>query len=157
MNKPTCSVAVALALLTGFASGELKAAFPEKEITWIVPYSPGGGFDAWSRQIGATMKKYLPGGVDVVIKNVTGAGGRTGSITLYRARPDGSTVGLLDVAGLVPYQKAVGADKAGFDVDKFVWVGRVATEPWLLMTSAKSPLKTVDDLKKKKDLRLGIE
>ncbi len=157
MNKPARSLAVAIAFLTGFVSGESQAAFPDKEITWIVPYSPGGGFDAWSRQIGATMKKYLPGGVDVVIKNVTGAGGRTGSITLYRARPDGYTVGLLDVAGLVPYQKAVGADKAGFDVDKFVWVGRVATEPWLLMTSAKSPLKTVEDLKKKKDLSWGIE
>ena len=157
MNKPACSLAVAIAFLTGFVSGESQAAFPEKEITWIVPYSPGGGFDAWSRQIGATMKKYLPGGVDVVIKNVTGAGGRTGSITLYRAQPDGYTVGLLDVAGLVPYQKAVGADKAGFDVDKFVWVGRVATEPWLLMTSAKSPLKTIEDLKKKKDLSWGIE
>lgn len=157
MNKPARSLAVAIAFLTGFVSGESQAAFPEKEITWIVPYSPGGGFDAWSRQIGATMKKYLPGGVDVVIKNVTGAGGRTGSITLYRAKPDGYTVGLLDVAGLVPYQKAVGADKAGFDIDKFVWVGRVATEPWLLMTSAKSPLKTIEDLKKKKDLSWGIE
>lgn len=157
MKEPARSFAVAIALLTGFVSGESQAAFPEKEITWIVPYSPGGGFDAWSRQIGATMKKYLPGGVDVVIKNVTGAGGRTGSITLYRARPDGYTVGLLDVAGLVPYQKAVGADKAGFDVDKFVWVGRVATEPWLLMTSAKSPLKTMQDLKSKKDLSWGIE
>lgn len=157
MNKPIYSLAVAIVFLIGFVSGESQAAFPEKEITWIVPYSPGGGFDAWSRQIGATMKKYLPGGVEVVIKNVTGAGGRTGSITLYRARPDGYTVGLLDVAGLVPYQKAVGADKAGFDIDKFVWVGRVATEPWLLMTSAKSPLKTIEDLKKKKDLSWGIE
>lgn len=137
------------------AAGAAQAAFPEKEITWIVPYSPGGGYDAWSRQIGMAMKKHLP--VDVVIKNVTGAGGRTGSIALYRARPDGHTVGLLDVAGLIPYQKAVGADKAGFDVGKYVWVGRVANEPWVLLTSGKSSLKTLDDLKKKKDLSWGIE
>ena len=139
------------------AAGAASAAFPEKEITWIVPYAVGGGFDAWSRQIGVAMKKYLPGGADVVIKNVTGAGGRTGSITLYRAKPDGYTVGLLDVAGLIPYQKAVGADKAGLDVGKFVWVGRVANEPWVLMTSGKSPLKTLEDLKKKKGLSWGIE
>src|SRR3972149_9117911 len=129
MKKLACSFAAATGLLACVASAPSLAAFPEKEITWIVPYSPGGGFDAWSRQIGATMKKYLPGGVDVVIKNVTGAGGRTGSITLYRARPDGYTVGLLDGAGLVPSQKAVGADKAGFDADTFVWVGRGAPEP----------------------------
>jgi tripartite-type tricarboxylate transporter receptor subunit TctC len=139
------------------AAGAASAAFPEKEITWIVPYSVGGGYDAWSRQIGIAMKKYLPAGTDVVIRNVTGAGGRTGSITLYRAKPDGYTVGLLDVAGLIPYQKAVGADKAGFDVDKFAWVGRVANEPWVLLTSGKSPLRTVGDLKNKKDLSWGIE
>lgn len=132
-------------------------AFPEKEITWIVPYAPGGGYDAWSRQIAAAMKKSLPGGVNVIVKNVTGAGGRTGTIALYRARPDGHTVGLLDVAGLIPYQKAVGADKAGFDVEKFAWIGRVATEPWVLMTSGKSPLRTPDDLKRKKDLSWGVE
>jgi tripartite-type tricarboxylate transporter receptor subunit TctC len=157
MKRITCSLAVAAVFLTGLTAGESQAAFPEKEITWIVPFSPGGGFDAWSRQIAVAMKKYLPGGADVVIKNVTGAGGRTGTITVYRAKPDGYTVGLLDVAGLISYQKAVGADKAGFDIDKFVWVGRVATEPWVLMTSAKSPLKTLGDLKNKKDLSWGIE
>jgi tripartite-type tricarboxylate transporter receptor subunit TctC len=136
---------------------ESQAAFPEKDITWIVPYAPGGGYDAWSRQIAASMKKYLPGGINVVVKNVTGAGGRTGSITLYRARPDGYTVGLLDVAGLIPYQKAVGAEKAGFDVEKFVWIGRVANEPWVLMASGKSPIKTLDDLRKRKDLSWGVE
>lgn len=60
MNRPARSLAVAIPFLTGFVSGESQAAFPEKEITWIVPYSPGGGFDAWSRQIGATMKKSYP-------------------------------------------------------------------------------------------------
>ncbi len=103
------------------------------------------------------MQKHLPQGVNVVVRNVTGAGGRTGSIQLYRAKPDGYTVGLLDVAGLLPYQKAVGADKAGFDVEKYVWIGRVATEPWVLLVSAKSPLKSLADLKARKDLSWGIE
>ncbi len=149
--------AVAGAFLLCALAGEARAAFPEKDITWIVTFAPGGGFDAWSRQIAAHMQKHLPKGVAVVVRNVTGAGGRTGSIQLYRAKPDGYTVGLLDVAGLVPYQKAVGADKAGFDMEKFVWVGRVATEPWVLLASAKSPLKSLTDLKARKDLSWGIE
>jgi tripartite-type tricarboxylate transporter receptor subunit TctC len=149
--------ALAPALMLCLPAGEARAAFPDKDITWIVPYSPGGGYDAWSRQIAATMQKYLPQGIAVQVKNVTGAGGRTGSITLYRARPDGYTIGLLDVAGLVPYQKAVGAEKAGFDVGRYVWVGRVANEPWVLLTSAKSPIKTLADLKARQDLSWGIE
>jgi len=139
------------------AAGSAAAAFPEKDINWIVPYSPGGGFDAWSRQIAGHMQKHVPPGVNIVVRNVTGAGGRTGSIQLYRAKPDGYTVGLLDVAGLLPYQKAVGADKAGFDLEKYVWIGRVATEPWVLLTSVKTPLKSVADLQARKDLSWGIE
>jgi tripartite-type tricarboxylate transporter receptor subunit TctC len=151
------ALALAPALILGLVASEARAAFPEKDITWIVPFAPGGGYDAWSRQIAAAMQKYLPKGVGVVVKNVSGAGGRTGTITLSRARPDGYTVGLLDVAGILPYQKAVGAAKAGYDVDKFVWIGRVANEPWVLYAPAKSPLNTLDDLKARKDLSWGIE
>jgi tripartite-type tricarboxylate transporter receptor subunit TctC len=151
------ALATAPALIFGLAVGDARAAFPEKDITWIVPFAPGGGYDAWSRQIAVAMQKYLPQGVSVVVKNVSGAGGRTGSITLYRARPDGYTIGLLDVAGLSPYQKAVGVAKAGFDVDKYVWIGRVANEPWVLYSPAKSPLKSLEDLKARKDLSWGIE
>jgi tripartite-type tricarboxylate transporter receptor subunit TctC len=146
-----------LGISIGISAGGALAAFPDKDITWIVPYAPGGGYDAWSRQIAVHLQKNLPQGVNVVVRNVTGAGGRTGSIQLYRARPDGYTVGLLDVAGLLPYQKAVGADKAGFDVEKYVWIGRVATEPWVLLAPSKSPLRSLADLKARKDLSWGVE
>lgn len=146
-----------LGVSIGISAGSALAAFPDKDITWIVPYAPGGGYDAWSRQIAVYLQKNLPQGVNVVVRNVTGAGGRTGSIQLYRAKPDGYTVGLLDVAGLLPYQKAVGADKAGFDVEKYVWIGRVANEPWVLLAPSKSALKSFADLKSRKDLSWGIE
>ena len=84
---------VASAVMLCLAASPARAAFPERDITWIVPYAPGGGFDAWSRQIALTMQKYLPKGINVVVKNVTGAGGRTGSIGLYRSNPDGYTIG----------------------------------------------------------------
>ena len=151
------ALAIAPAFALGLAAGDARAAFPEKDISWIVPFAPGGGYDAWSRQLAITMQKYLPQGVNVVVKNISGAGGRTGSIGLYRAKPDGYTIGLLDVAGLVPYQKAVGAAKAGYDVDKYVWIGRVANEPWALFASAKSPIKSIEDLKARKDLSWGVE
>jgi tripartite-type tricarboxylate transporter receptor subunit TctC len=151
------ALAVASAVMVCLGTGPARAAFPERDITWIVPYAPGGGFDAWSRQIAATMQKYLPAGINVVVKNATGAGGRTGTIALYRGAPDGYMIGILDVAGLVPYQKAVGPEKAGYDTDKFVWIGRVANEPWVFLTPASSPIKTLDDLKARKDLSWGIE
>jgi tripartite-type tricarboxylate transporter receptor subunit TctC len=151
------ALALAPALVLGLASGDARAAFPDKDINWIVTFAPGGGYDLWSRQIAAAMQKQMPPGVNVVIRNVAGAGGRTGTINLFRAKPDGYTIGLLDVAGLVPYQKAVGAAKAGYDMDKFTWVARVANEPWALYAPASSPLNNLEDLKARTDLSWGVE
>ncbi len=40
-----------------------KTAFPDRNITLIVTFSPGGGFDAIARAVGRSMKKFLPKGV----------------------------------------------------------------------------------------------
>ena len=59
-------------------------------------YNAGGGFDLISRMLAPYLEKYLPKKVNVVVKNVAGAGGTVGSIELYDAKPDGYTIGLLD-------------------------------------------------------------
>ncbi len=55
---------------------------PEKFITWIVPSGPGGGFDLYSRAVANAMGKVI--GQEFVVKNVPGAGGVTGMMSLYR-------------------------------------------------------------------------
>ena len=82
-----------LVLTPTFAAGK---GFPEKIITWIVTYPPGGGFDTYARAIAKRMPKYLPKKVQIVIKNSPGAGGRYGTNLLYRAKPDGYTIGILN-------------------------------------------------------------
>ena len=67
------------------------AEFPEKNINSVVTFSPGGGFDTISRAISRFGGKYLPKGVKMIVKNVTGAGGITGTVYLYRSKPDGYT------------------------------------------------------------------
>lgn len=63
----------------------------------------------------------------------------------------------IDATGLLPFQKAVGAEKAGFDLNKYVWIGRVANEPMLLLSSGRSPFYNLADLKARSDLSWGIE
>ena len=46
-----------------------KSAFPSKTITYVVPTSPGGGFDTFSRMIIPYLRKYLPGNPNIIIKN----------------------------------------------------------------------------------------
>jgi tripartite-type tricarboxylate transporter receptor subunit TctC len=126
--------------------------YPSKPITWIVPMSPGGGFDTYSRGVGQIMEKYL--GQPVVIKNMPGAGNRTGTNAIYRARPDGYTIGIINVPGMAAGQMLM---KTRFDLDKFTWLGGVSIEKYVMATSSKSPYYTVEDLKKSKTpINVGV-
>ena len=89
-------VAIALLLtLVAFVHATTVSAadFPKKNITIIVAGSPGGGFDRFARAIGKTMSKYLPKGVHVVVKNITGGGLVIGTVAMYKAKPDGLHAG----------------------------------------------------------------
>src|SRR5438132_7011966 len=65
-------------------------AYPSRPITMIVPFAPGGGTDVAARIVGDHMSRTL--GQQVVIQNVVGAGGTTGSTRAMRADPDGYTI-----------------------------------------------------------------
>lgn len=68
------------------------AAYPERPITMIVPWSAGGGTDAVGRMLAQQMEEHLGQPVNVV--NRTGAGGVVGHTAMAEAEPDGYTIGL---------------------------------------------------------------
>ena len=70
-----------------------------KTVRWIIPGPPGGGYDMYSRLIKPFYEEALK--VQVVIDNVPGAGGLIGAKILQEANPDGLTVGILNVPGLL--------------------------------------------------------
>jgi tripartite-type tricarboxylate transporter receptor subunit TctC len=67
-------------------------AYPTRPITMIVPFNAGGPTDIVARVIGEHMSRTL--GQQIVIENVVGAGGTTGSTRAMRANPDGYTIEL---------------------------------------------------------------
>ncbi len=68
-------------------------------VRWLVGWSPGGGYDVYSRLLEPYLEQTL--GVEIVIDNVPGAAGRIAAVTLARARPDGRTLGIVDGPGLL--------------------------------------------------------
>src|SRR5579864_4372031 len=64
--------------------------FPSRPITMIVPFSAGGPTDVTARIVADHMSRTL--GQQVIIENVVGAGGTTGSVRAMRAGPDGYTI-----------------------------------------------------------------
>lgn len=76
-NKRRSLVWLSLVIILAIAvftmdRAEAKSAFPSKTITYVVPTSPGGGFDTFSRMIIPFLRKYLPGNPNIIIKNAPG-------------------------------------------------------------------------------------
>ena len=124
------------------------ATYPEKDISFIIPYAPGGGYDTLVRRIAPVMQKYLPRKVNIVPLNMSASGGGKALNTIYRARPDGYTIGLFGVPGLFLLQQQQGG--AGIDPNKFVWLGQLGpSEHYGIGVKASSPLNSVADMKTK--------
>lgn len=135
------------ALLASRYADAAPATFPAKNIQFVIPYAPGGGFDVYVRFIAPVMEKYLPRKVSIVPMNVSAGAGSRGVAQLYRARPDGYTVGILNIPGMFILQQQQGT--AAYDLAKFTWIGAMGEgERYLISVSAKSPIKSLDDLKK---------
>ena len=84
--------------------------WPNRSVSWIVPFPAGGGSDMFSRPIAARVAEAI--GESVVIDNRSGAGGTVGTAVAARATPDGYTM-LVGDTGLV-YAPSI-YPRAGFD------------------------------------------
>ena len=137
--------AIALAIATTFAIPGAVAKYPEKTITFIIPYKPGGGFDTYVRALAPILEKRL--GVTVVPKNMPGAGGRKGATYLYKSKPDGYRISIMNLPG-----KAIAAIQGkkgvGYDIRKFTWLGQIASDSYVIAVAGKSKINSIADLKK---------
>lgn len=130
------------------------AGFPDHNITFIIPYGPGGGFDTYVRRIAPIMQKYLPNKVNVLPRNEPGAGGRKMLIDLWRSKPDGYKIGIFNMPGMM-LDKVLGK-KDPYKIEKFTWLGRVAESRYVLTVATKSSYNSLADLKKAKELKYPV-
>src|SRR5215208_329192 len=95
-------VAFGLAALTATAAmpipGFAQARYPDRPIRLVIPYPPGGVYDATGRPWAEKVKSLLG---TVVIENIGGAGSSLGTAAVARAAPDGYTLLLGGNSGLV--------------------------------------------------------
>ncbi|MBO1112422.1 tripartite tricarboxylate transporter substrate binding protein [Bordetella petrii] len=86
--KPLAALCAAAALLG--AAPAAQAQYPDRPVTWVVPFPPGGAMDNIARTLGEAMGRQL--NTSFVIENRAGAGGNIGAAMVARAKPDGYTI-----------------------------------------------------------------
>ncbi len=122
------------------------AFYKGKTIQFIIPHGVGGGFDFYSRELALYMAKYMPGTTIVPI-NKPGAGGLTGTDLIASSKPDGLTIGIIDVTGTLTDQ-ALSPKTVGYNDMTLSWLGRVSADTPVMVVSMNSPIKTIVDWQK---------
>lgn len=114
--------------------------FPDKPITLIVPYGPGGVTDVIARALGISLGKTL--GQTVVIENKPGAAGAMGVVDMLNTKPDGYRLTLAPV-GIFrqPYIQKVTYDP----VKDLTYIATFMTYDFILTVPAQSPIQTIQD------------
>ena len=136
----------AAGLSLGLAGPTLAAsAYPDKNISFVVPYGPGGGFDTFARVISPVIERYLPNPVDIIPLNVPTGGGGKAMIDMQRERPDGYTIGVFPIPGALILQERQNARR--FNLYDFSWIGSIGPgDTYAMGVRTESPIQSVADM-----------
>jgi len=137
--------ASALAFLLLLAASSLAAQeYPNRPITMIVPFPPGGVADTVARPVAEAMANVLK--QPVVVENRAGAGGGVGMGAAARAAPDGYTVLLaLSSISIIPEADKILKRAPMYELQQLRAVARFTADPTVLVVRADAPWRTAQE------------
>ena len=155
MKKFLTSAAVAASMAAAVLPGAALAEYPEKPVTFIVPWPPGDLEDVLTRMIAEDFQAEY--GVAAAVVNKPGGGGGPfpGAIDVAMAPADGYTIGSF-VMGVPLIGHVIGIPEPA--PEKFDPLGIFVTYPFVLATSGDAPYQTMEELAeyaKSNDVSLG--
>ena len=119
-----------------------------KTLNIIVSTDAGTGYDIYARTIARHWFNHIPGNPNIVVQNMTGAGGlRTANLLYNVTAKDGLTLGL--VQSTVPFEPFFGNKSASFDAMKFNWLGTPSQEVLTVIVWHTVPVRTLQDAQKR--------
>jgi tripartite-type tricarboxylate transporter receptor subunit TctC len=126
--------------------------FPNRPITIVAPFPPGGVADLTARPVAAAMEKVLKN--PVVVVNKTGAAGAVGMSYVATSKPDGYTLLMaLSSISIIPEADKLFDRKPAYTMDQLVPIALISADPTIFVVNASRPWKNVkefvDDAKKR--------
>jgi tripartite-type tricarboxylate transporter receptor subunit TctC len=121
--------------------GTAEEGYPKKDITVIIPFSAGGASDVQARIVEKYFKEQF--GVNMIITYKEGAGGEIGFSEVAKAKPDGYTIGSINVPHIVLQPLA---RETEFNYDDFAFIGQMVNDPQVIAVMKDSKYNTLQDL-----------
>jgi tripartite-type tricarboxylate transporter receptor subunit TctC len=99
------------------------------------------------------MPQYLPGDASIVVENLTGAGGQRGANEVYNADPDGQTLGIYNIPGMIVAQFIADAE---YEVTEMTWLGTANQAQYGILVAEDSEYETLSDLQEADEVSWGM-
>ncbi len=115
--------------------------FPNRPLSMMMPYAPGGPGDTITRVFAGAMQKHL--GQQIVVENTAGASGTIGTAKVARAKPDGYTLLMIHVSHAT--NQAMFKNLPYHPVDDFEPIGRATNGPMVIVTRNDFPAKDLTE------------
>ena len=129
--------------LSSGSQDQIAAYYRGKIIKWIIPYSPGGGYDEYARLIAPMLSKHTGARVDVF--NMPGAGGMRGVNELFTSPDTGLVLGMINGSALVTNELA-GIEGIMYKLDEFEYIGRIVADSRVFVLAKTSGLTSFDEI-----------
>jgi tripartite-type tricarboxylate transporter receptor subunit TctC len=160
VNVQKLAVMIFLALLLGLVLSERGFSqsdfYAGKTINVIYGGGPGGTVDLRFRATASVLRKHIPGNPAMTIEYMPGGGSRKAGNFLYRARPDGLTMGVM-LSSFVP-AAVLGSTGVLYDIDKLNYLGSPTSgEPYIFLSRKEARLDSVEKLRNASGVRIGAQ
>jgi len=120
------------------------AAYPNRTITMVVPFPPGGVADTVARPVAEALSRILK--QPVVVENKPGAGGGIGMALVAKANPDGYTILMaLSSISIIPEADKILGRAPMYQLSQLKPIARFTADPTVLVVRADSPWKTAQE------------
>lgn len=140
--------AAAIALSATPASADsVEDFYKDRQVTILVSFSAGGGYDLYARTVGEFLGKHIPGNPTIIVQHMPGAGGAKAANFFTHAAPqDGSMIGLM--ANGAPIGQRL-LENVKYDTSKFHYLGRAASMESAIIVWHEAGIENADEWKQK--------
>ena len=135
------ALAAALAPATAHAQADF---YKGKTVNIVCGYGVGGGYDLYARTLARHLGDHIPGKPNVVVQNMTGAGGMRAANNIYTTLPKDGTVIACTNPILLMYQ-LMGGQQARYETAKLQWIGSLDEPNNAIIAPSTSGLRTIED------------